>query len=314
MASSLTKVAMAWDSAGLLTKAQRYVEEMLAQDRSDWRFAFWSSLTLEVLARAALAHISPVLLADPDDWNNLYYALGKLPTAPRFTPKSIAISKVLERLQSLIPEFDEELKKSCLVHTAKRNAELHSNECPFDNAKSSAWLPLFYRSCSVLLASMDKQLSDLLGVDEAAVAKAMIDAANDKTAEAVKGMIEAHKKVWLAKEDDDRLSLAATAASWARPQAGHVVDCPACASKALLIGDPIKAPMKTINEHTITEKQATLPRKFECIACGMKISGLSHLSAAGLGDLYNRTVTYDAAEYYAPSYDDDPDEDNNDPY
>jgi ribosomal protein L37AE/L43A len=36
---------------------------------------------------------------------------------------------------------------------------------------------------------------------------------------------------------------------------------------------------------------------FECVACGLKISGLSYLSACGLGDTYTGTFTYDAAEY-----------------
>lgn len=310
-----SKVPSVWDSAGLLAKAQRYFEEMLRHDRDDWRFAFWSSLTLEVVARAALAHINPALLAEADDWNNLYYALGYTPTAPKFSPKSIPITRVLDRLQDLIPDFDKELKNACVVHTGKRNAELHSNDSPFDNAKDSEWLPLFYRSCLVLLAFMGKQLSDLVGADEAAVAKSLIDAATDKAAQAAAGTIAAHSKVWSAKDDAFRQSMAAMAATWALPQSGHVVDCPACQSKALLVGGPIAAPTKTINEHKITERQTFLPSKFECIACGLKVSGLSQLTAAGLGNSYKRTLTYDAAEYYGPADpDDDPEEDNNEPY
>jgi hypothetical protein len=313
----VAKVQSVWDGAGLLAKAQRYFEEMLRHDRDDWLFAFWSSLTLEVVARAALAHINPTLLADPDDWNNLYYALGNTPTAAKFSPKSIAVTKVLDRLQELIPDFDKELRNACVVHTGKRNAELHSNDTPFDNAKDSEWLPLFYRSCIVLLTSMGKQLRELVGVDEAEVAKRLVDAASDKAAQAVAGTIAAHSKVWSAKDNSDRQSMAAKAASWALPQSGHVVVCPACQSMALLAGSPIAAPTKSIHDDKITERQAFLPSKFECIACGLKISGLSQLTAAGLGNSYKRTLTFDAAVYYGGTDpDDDPEEeeDNNEPY
>jgi hypothetical protein len=310
-----SKVASVWDAAGLLAKAQRYAEEMLRQDRDDWRFAFWSSLTLEVVARAALAHINPVLLAEPDDWNNLYYALGHTPTAPKFSPKSIPITKVLDRLQELVPNFDKELKNACLVHTGKRNAELHSNDTPFDDEKNSEWMSLFYRSCLVLLDSMGKQLSDLVGASDAAVAKRLIDATTDKAAQAVVGTIDAHAKVWSAKDDAFRQHATAQVTVWAVRESGHVVDCPSCQSKALVFGDPIAAPMKTINEDTITERQTVLPNKFECIACGLKISGLSRLTAARLGNSYTRTSTYNAAVYYGPTdSDDEPDEDNNEPY
>jgi hypothetical protein len=71
----------------LLAKAQQYCEQMHSYARDDWRFGFWSTLVLEVLARTALANISPTLLADARDWNNLYYALGFTPTATKFIPR-----------------------------------------------------------------------------------------------------------------------------------------------------------------------------------------------------------------------------------
>jgi hypothetical protein len=96
---------------------------------------------------------------------------------------------------------------------------------------------------------------------------------------------------------------------------GHRVDCPACTTKALVFGDPIAAAHKTIVGDEITEVQEYLPSKFECVACKLKIAGLSRLSAAGIGSRYKKTSVYDAAAYYAPNdelheYEDD----NNEPY
>ncbi len=56
--------------------------------------------------------------------------------------------------------------------------------------------------------------------------------------------------------------------------------------------------MQSIKDDQITETQQYLPSKFECIACGLKISGLSQLSVANLGDAYKATFTFDAAEYF----------------
>jgi hypothetical protein len=184
-----------WDSGALLTKAQRYVEEMQQHSHDDWRFAFWSSLALELIARSALANISPTLLADHSSWSNLYYALGHSPKAQKFAPKSIAITEVLSRLGEVLSDFDEELRNFCITHTGSRNGELHSGDTPFDGLKSSSWLPSFYRSCDVLLISLSSTLEEMFGDDAAQAARKQMIAAKDLAAKAVMGTIKAHNTV-----------------------------------------------------------------------------------------------------------------------
>ena len=85
-----------WDPDALYNKAERYVQHMSAHDSDEWEYALWSSLALEFLARAALANVSPALLADTDkSWSSLYHSLGFTPTEEKYTPKSIGISEVL---------------------------------------------------------------------------------------------------------------------------------------------------------------------------------------------------------------------------
>ena len=150
---------------------------------------------------------------------------------------------------------------------------------------------------------MGMTLGDFVGKDEAEVAKKLIAAAADDSAKAVKGEVEAHKKVWLAKGEKERTTLGAQAAVWATRHAGHRIDCPACASPALVVGEPISAPIQRINDGEITETQEYLPNQYECIACGLKIAGLSRLTVVELGDRYKKTQVYDVAEYYAPEDD-----------
>jgi len=284
---------------------------MLTNSRDDWRFGLTSTFVLEFLARAALARVNPALLAEPKSWNNLYFSLGHSPNAPKFIPKSIDITEVFTRLRDTTPTFTSELEGFSAQHISRRNEELHAGSTPFDGL-STSWLARFYETSTVLLASMGEDLSILVGTQEAKVAEELIAASKDESAKAVAKAISAHETVWKSKEATEQGKLSALASTWATRQAGHRVSCPACGNEALVIGNPISEPIRKLDGDLIVEAQEYLPSKFECVACQLKISGLSQLSACGLGATYKSTSTYDAANYYAPE-DEHPgfDDDNN---
>src|SRR5665213_3270103 len=160
----------------------------------NWQFGFWSSLSLELLARAALANVSPTLLANRKDWRNIYHALGYPPTAKGFTPNSVITGEVLSILNELRPDFSAELLDFCATHCARRNAELHSGEDAFANLGTSAWLPKFYASCEIFLRSMGKNLDDFFS--DPPSAQAMIGALQDTAAKIVRQEIETYKQIW----------------------------------------------------------------------------------------------------------------------
>lgn len=299
--SAIVSASNGWAKTALLNKAQRYAQIMGSHPKDSWEFAFWSSLTLEFLARAALSNVSPTLLADPKDWNNIYCALGHTPKATKFTPKSIDISSVFSRLKDVVAGFSPDHESFGILHMSRRNEELHSGETPFDSIKNSAWLPSYYQACDVLLASMNENLDFLLGKSEAVTAIELVTAANDASAKAIAKSVNAYKVIWESKTEPEKANLGIKASAWATRQEGHRVKCPACNNDALVVGTASAAPIKSIKNDEITEKQEFIPTKFECVACGLKVSGLSHLSACGLGDAYTATFIYDAAEYYAPT-------------
>lgn len=161
---------------------------------------------------------------------------------------------------------------------------------------------------------MGYELEDFVGEDEEAVATKLISAAKDETAKSVKGDVNAYQKVWGSKPEEERKKLSLSASAWAIKQMGHRVKCPACTSDALVKGEPVATPHKTIKDDEITETQEYLPAQFECIACGLKILGLSRLNAIDLGARYKKTQVYDAGEYYAPADQwDGFEDDNNEP-
>jgi hypothetical protein len=299
----------------LYAKAIRYAEKMSASPTDSWDHALWSGLCLELLARAALANIAPVLLADPRSPSNLLSALGFAPLEPKFSPRSIGTLDVLKRLRHLLPEFDTELEGSCVAHVGRRNAELHSGELPYDGVHGSRWHGQYFRACKVLLASMGYGLDDLIGGEAAEVAEKEITAAADEAAKAVLGDVAAFAKVWAALGEDKRAAQSALAHVWATRSAGHRVQCPACENPSLVHGEPVGTAQQTLDDDVITVRQEHLPHWFECVACGLKVTGLSRLQVVDLGDRYTSTQTYEAAEYYRS--DDqyaDYEDDNNEPF
>lgn len=308
-------VMAAWDAQALYDKAARYIQQAQELDKDAWDYALWTSLALELLARAALANVHPALLAEPDRaGSNLVSALGFEPIEKKFAPKSIPVSEVFRRLTAIVPGFLAEHESFGIQHTGQRNAELHSGELAFDGVKGAVWQPRFYATCSALLTSMGLSLEEFVGADEAKAAAELVAAAADDSANAVKGDVEAHRKVWEAKDKDEQAALAGQALVWATRQSGHRVDCPACNSTALVFGRPVAAAIRKLEDDLIIEKQEYLPTHFECIACGLKINNLSRLAAVELADRYTNTARYDAAEYYAQPQDEweGYEDDNND--
>lgn len=287
-----------WSSDSLFAKSLAYLEQMETSIADDWQYGLWSSLSLELLARAALSNISPVLLADSKNWRNITFALGNAPTAKKFNPTSISTKEVLARLTELLPEFTEEMAGFCSKHTDDRNAELHSGEVIFGQNDTSRWLPRFYQSCDILLKSMGKTLKDY--VSDASNAESLITSLSDDASKSVKQDISAHSKVWSNKSENDKNDAINQATAWATRQLGHRVECPSCSSVALLHGAPVGAVATEINQENdeVIQRQSMLPSSFECIACGLKISGYSKLSACGLGDTFSEKTRYTPAEFF----------------
>jgi len=269
---------------------------MEASADKDELFAFWSALLLELLARAALATVSPVLLAAEMNWRNAAYAVGLSTTKRGFSPISASSKDVLLRLSETQPTFTAEHVSFCTTHFDRRNSELHTGEVAFSSLGSSQWLPHFYKVSKVLLAAMNKDLSALFSDSESA--EAMIVALDDAAAKAVLQDVNAHKVVWFRKLESERIEATAQAAVWAARQIGHRVRCPSCESTSLLQGSPV-GPVKTeVVDFEVYQRQKVVPSIFACNACGLRISGYSKLMACGLGDSYTATTISSAADFF----------------
>src|ERR1700678_2883633 len=103
---------MEWDSDLLYEKAKLFAQRAHNEPVESSIFAFWMSISLEILARAALAQIHPVLLADPREQDNIHYAFG---INPKGLPKSIPAKALFARCSILVHGFTDKMSAHCLI-------------------------------------------------------------------------------------------------------------------------------------------------------------------------------------------------------
>src|SRR5258708_1201459 len=162
---------MQWSTEALYAKSQLFMARAHEQPVNSLLFAFWASLSLELLCRAALAKVHPVLLADPREDANLFYAFGIQPAKP---PKSIVTKAIVIRCTLLVDGFTEDMAKHCALMADQRNAELHSGTVGFADFENAAWLPGTYEVIEILLRHLGVKLSDFLGDEPATAAAEML--------------------------------------------------------------------------------------------------------------------------------------------
>jgi hypothetical protein len=291
---------MSWERDPLYAKAKLFFERAFEETRDDPKFGLWCSLGLELLARAALASISPTLLAEPDREHK--YLLHALNRGSELTSrKSVGSIQVFTLCRKLFPKFTEEDFKAALALINRRNEELHSGAAAFDEYRPSQWLASFYRACHSLSSVLGETLENLFGIEEANVATEILKSSLNDVNQRVKSSIGAHDKVFHNKTDEEQKALAAKAVALGTElaiQRHHRVICPACKSVATVQGRPFGKEHITLGDTEIIVRQAVSPTSFSCSACGLKLEGYAELEVAGLGGQYTRRTTYLPEEYY----------------
>ena len=298
---------MSWERDPLWVKARLFFERAFDQTRDDPTFGLWCSFGLEILARAALASISPALLAEPDhEHKYLLHALGR--GADRIPPKSITTAQVLALCQKLFPEFAKEDLIASLALVNRRNEELHSGAAAFESYSPNNWLTGLYKSCRALSTSMGESLETLLGEEEANIANRILAEDRSNTTEQVRKKIASHRDVFATKLPDGQAFARSEAEKIGNTLAyenHHRVSCPACSAVATVQGQTFGKERVTEEDGEFIVRQAVFPMSFYCPACGLKLNNYAELEAANLGGRYSRRTSYTPAEYYGLMYPDD---------
>jgi hypothetical protein len=291
---------MIWERDPLWVKAKLFLGRAFEQDAEDPLYGLWCSLGLELLARAAVASVSPLLLADPDPaQRSLLHALGHGSTNTK--PKSVTAVQVIDLCSTLFGDFNKDDLKSCRALIDRRNAELHSAEAAFETYPSKQWLPGFYRVCAILTKALGESLESLLGAEQAMIATEVLRETRQVVQQRVLGSIAAYKRVFNEKTDDERREASQSAAKETAKlvyERHHKVTCPACDSDAVVEGATYGPETPSVEVGEIVVRQSVSPRRFSCSACGLKLTGFAELDAADLGGTYTRRKKFTPEDYY----------------
>lgn len=292
-----------WTTDALWAKAVALAEETFKANPNDASFPLNAAFTLEVLGKAALAKIHPVLIADPqgDGGKNILYAFG-VPTA---RPTTIVAKTIFSRLTLLIDDFTDEDEAACKLIIEARNKHLHSGAFPYTDYKTGQWLPDFHRVCKILTDFLGRDLTELLGKDHAKDAEESTAGARKRIEGEVQKKLAACRKKLKALEDAGELEARRAETkperAWRYLRDGTSLKstpCPVCGSDGVLTLRHVTDRPAEIVDNLIYEDSIYSPRKFECGVCELSLTGTAELAAVGLADQVTETSERDPTDFF----------------
>ncbi len=293
---------MDWAAESLYGKAKTFARRAHDGSIGSAAFGFWMSLSLELLSRAALAKVHPVLLADPQSEDNIHYAFGIVPKKP---PRSIQSKAVFARCSVHVPGFTDRMSGHCLILADRRNSELHTGAASFEGIDNSTWLPATYEVIEILLKHLSRDFSDFLGQEHESQATEVLKNRIETRKQEVMERIGAARKQfstvtedWIQQRKDH---VTQRAAAWVRESSlRKAVKCPVCGLDAIMSGESVGRTPARINEDTgtIQREVRVLPTSFDCPYCSLKLRGYQELNEAGLGAIFIAEEEEDPIEFF----------------
>ena len=275
---------MIWSEHEYWKKGRLYIGRAQSARADEGLYPFWMALAMEFIARAALSKVSPVLNADPKKVDNIYFALGVKDVGK---PQSLPLHAVFTRCVSLVDGFEDKHRAFCDLLALQRNEELHTGALTFENLNLNSWLQRYYEVLDIFCRHLDHDLDDLLGTDEANVAREMVKGSAEGLESSVKQRIAAHKRVFEDKDKDERQQLSNSARI--QSQSGEItadlattVECPACSSSGLVTGREIRKSEPYLKDDYLVEEIRGMTEAFVCYACGLRLSNLSEIRWSGI--------------------------------
>lgn len=268
------------------------------------QFQLWAIMALEVLGKAALAHIHPALVADPQDFESLLASCGVSKTLDF---RTIQAKTVFSRCKRVVKGFDETCERFCLQMATDRNAELHSGSTPLSGVPIEKWQPKFWQCVRLLTEAQEQTLETLLGEHEATMAEEIVEDASQAIVAAVKGRIDRARNAFAeGQSDSERKHVAAAAQMAVRAQIDEESleeECPACGCIGILRGDLAEEEVGEPDDdepwlRLVTQSYSA--EEFRCVACRLHLEGEVELIAGEISTDFQKTNVqefYDEEDY-----------------
>lgn len=235
-------MSMSFDHEALWLKAKLFLNRAMDEDvfRSFDERAFWAAASLELLGKAALCKLSPVLIADPNsDGKNIMAAAGLGEPDRTFT--SIRATTVFARCKRAFPPFD--VNKAGRL-AGSRNEYLHGGGIGFDGPSADKWWQDFWSSATILIDAQDRSIRDLVGEDREAVATEHLSRNQQYLEQRVESLISRAKQRYEMRRLGDLSEMQQrqwkTSSSLTANLAHYVgVPCPACGNEGVVEGEEV---------------------------------------------------------------------------
>ncbi len=162
-----------YDHEALWSKAKVFLNRAMDPDpgRSFDEQALWASAALELLGKAALARVSPLLIAEPtEEGVNILIATGLIEGTGKFT--SVSASTIFKRCEKAFRPFNA---ADAQKFAAARNEYLHGSEIGFMTLPPRAWWPRYWALATILVTAQDREIEDLVGPDRVQVVEAHLE-------------------------------------------------------------------------------------------------------------------------------------------
>jgi hypothetical protein len=289
------------DAEGLWMKAKVYINRSFAaREQGDFeQAALWAANALELLGKAALAKVSPLLVADPqDDGRSLLIAAGVSSDTARF--KSVPAKAVFSRCHRAFRPFS---KEEAELIAKQRNEELHSAGSPFTGLDQDAWWDRYWSQAILLIHAQDMTLADIVGTHREEVIEGHLARNSENVVRRVDMMMSRASERWQAASDSkDTQRRGARLVRMTNYIAEHSAaqKCPVCRASGYLFGDEILSSevewdYEGGGGHELLVVAAD---GFECNQCALELYGSEYLAEAGLPG------EFDSEREYVPMYDD----------
>jgi hypothetical protein len=273
-----------YDHEALWIKAKLFINRAMDDDfRSFDEQALWAALALELLAKAALARVSPLLVAEPnEEGTNLLIATGLIAGEARFT--SVRAKTLFARCHKAFKPFDQ---TETINIINGRNEYLHSSGTGFIAIPPNQWWARFWAQAAILVTALDKNISELVGPDREGVVIAHLEQNAKNIERRTETLIERAKQ--RVQQHLEGTLPAKVAAEWktdlnlsAHLAHHETAECPACGSAGLLEGSEIIDTEADVYEVILTVSAAY----FSCSTCRLVLDRYELVRQAGFPETF----------------------------
>jgi hypothetical protein len=285
-----------YDYEAFWTKAKVFLNRAMDSGvlRSFDEQAFWASAALELLGKAALAKVSPLLISEPtEDGANLLIATGLIDGTAWF--KSVSASTIFKRCQLAFKPFRAGDAEKI---SGPRNEYLHGAAIGFMPLDPDKWWPRYWSLAVILITAQDRTIEDLVGADREAEVEAFLERNRKNVAERTEALVQrARQRLGLVQSGTLQEKELTLWRSEVDLTIGHryreLEPCPSCGEQGVLEGDEPydievrSEPTGQDDDYWDYWAEANVPvDRFSCSNCHLVLDRFELVVQAGLRESF----------------------------